>query len=186
MGDYTAEADVELRLRGKVRFTDDDKEENAFPRSLLKKLVRDAEVKVERDLSRRYATPFRGTNDEAFKTLPKTTRETITNLCELQSVMLVMMTDFGRGGVSDSRAYRRGQMSLYTSTVKRELDRNYESAAGQWRFPPLEGLKLADGNASEQAIVGAILHTSNGDGAYPSGQITDPGESIWLVKDGPL
>lgn len=178
MGRYIQDSEVEVRLLGKVRFTDDDNDENKFSRKLLKKLVRDAESIAERDLSPRYAVPFVGENDEAFASLPSTTVETVKMLCELQGVVLVLSTDYGRGGVSDARNYKRSQANIYKAMVDREVGRKYDSAAGQWEKPPLPGLKTSLGNTLDDGTLGAILTTSSGDGGYPQGQITDPSENF--------
>jgi hypothetical protein len=56
---YITNQDVEIRLIGKVRFTDDLEDENRFPRKLLQRLIKEAEGAVERDLSPRYAAPWK-------------------------------------------------------------------------------------------------------------------------------
>ena len=172
--------DVELRLRGKVRFCDDENDENRFPRKLLERLCMEGERRVERDLSQRYAAPFQGTNGEAFATLPETTQETLRTMSELRGVMLVLMTDFGRGTANDASVFMKQQQKLYDDMLERETEQMNEGAYGAWKYPPLEGLKTSDRNATDDGTAGAILVTSRMDGEsdYPLKQITDPSHNF--------
>lgn len=182
---YISNKDVEIRLLGKVRFTDDDEDENKFPRTLLSRLIKEAEGKVERDLSPRYASPWRGPNGEAFKTLPSTTQETLRTMCELMAVIRVLGNDFGRGSVNDGSAFKKEQEGLYKEMVTRELEQRVDGGAvAQWKFPPLAGLATGDYNMADDGFAGAVLTTSdnNGEGEFPRKQITDPSEN-WSNGD---
>lgn len=182
---YISTKDVEIRLLGKVRFSDDDEDANKFPRTLLSRLIKEAEGKVERDLSPRYAAPFRGTAGEAFKTLPSTTQEAIRTMCELMAVVRVIGNDFGRGTVNDGSAFKKEQETLYKEMLERELEQRVEGGAvAQWKFPPLAGLATADFNMADDGFAGAVLTTSddNGEGTFPQKQITDPSEN-WSNGD---
>ncbi len=176
---YITNEDVEIRLVGKVRFTDDLDEENKMPRKLLVRLMREAEGQVERDLSPRYAAPFQHCNGGDFKTLPSTTRETLRTMCELAAVLRVLATDFGRGTATDGAAYKKAQQELYDSMLKRELAQRAEGAMGQWKYPPLDGLLTHTVNATDTGVHGMVLTTSRGDGDYPAKQITDPSENFF-------
>lgn len=178
---YITLDDVETRLLGKVRFSDADDDENRFPRKLLKRLIREAEGQVERDLSPRYAAPFRGENDEAFTALPSTTRETLRTAVELMAVIRVLGNDFGRGTVTDGGAFKKEQSRLYKGIVDRELRKRegHDDSAAAWAYPPLDGLRTHDVNAQDDGGHGAILVTGRGDGDYPAKQITDPSESFF-------
>ncbi len=175
---YISKQDVEIRLLGKVRFTDDPEDENKFQRALLARLIKEAEGKVERDLSRRYAAPFRGHEDEEFKTLPSTTSETIRTMCELMAVIRVLGNDFGRGTVNDGSKFKESQQELYDEMRDGELAQREEGSFGQWTNPPLEGLKTSDQNATDDGFHGVVLVTSRGDGDFPAKQITDPSENF--------
>lgn len=181
MGRYIAENEVEIRLLGKVRFTDDENDENRFDRRLLKKLVADAESRVERDLSSRYQSPFQTTEGAAFTALPKTTRDTIQTMCELMAVVFVLNTDYGRGQATDARAYTRSQKTIYSQMLARETDKKEgaEGAFGQWNYPPLEALMTSLVNTTDDGTAGSIIVSSNSnDGDFPRKQITDPSENF--------
>lgn len=177
---YITLDDVETRLLGKVRFTDDTTDENKFPRKLLRRLVREAEGQVERDMSERYDAPFRGINDEAFDTLPSTTQETLRTMCELMAVVRVLGNDFGRGTVNDAGEFKKSQEALYRELRDRELAKRAGADGSQaaWQKPALTGLRTSDVNAQDDALGSAILVTTRGDGDFPGKQITDPSENF--------
>ena len=196
MAKYISTNDVEVRLLGKVRFTDDDTDEKQFSRTLLKRLINEAEGQVERDLSPRYFAPFQtidpadplGTlGDASFDKLPSTTKETLRTMCELMGVLRVLETDFGRGGANDAKAYKDNQQKRYDAMITRELARRskMEDSPGEWLAPPLKGLYLADHNSTEDGTYGAILVTTRGEGDFPSHQITDPSENFTTGRRGP-
>lgn len=172
--------DVELRLRGKVRFSDDENDENKFPRRLLERLCIEAERAVERIMSPRYAAPFQGADGAAFNDLPETTQETIRTMAELMGVLRVLATDFGRGTTNNADAFTKGQKTLLDEMTKRELEQLEDGAYGKWKYPPLENLKLSDRNSTDDGTAGAILVTSRMDGEsdFPSKQITDPSQNF--------
>lgn len=179
---YIAGKDVEIRLLGKVRFTDDEDDANKFPRTLLARLIKEAVGAVERDMSPRYAAPFIALDGGAFKTLPSMTQETIRTMCELKAVSRVLGNDFGRGTANDGSAYKAEQEKLYDAMLKRELEQRVTNGpVGQWKYPPLAGLMTADFNMGDDGFAGAILVTSassdNGEGDFPRKQITDPSEN---------
>lgn len=194
--DYIKPSDVETRLLGKVRFTDDETDEKQFQRRLLKRLIAEGNGQVERDLSSRYYSPFQcvdpsnrlGTlGDSSFEKLPSTTKETLRTLCELMGVLRVLETDFGRGGGNDAKAYRESTQKRYDTMIARELKKRdgMESAPGEWHYPPLKDLYLADQNAvGDDGFAGAILVTSRGDGDFPADRITDPSESFATGRRG--
>ena len=89
MGKYCSFDQVRLRLIGKVRFTEDEADENKMPISLALLLISEAEGQVELDMSPRYSAPFQGDNGEAFSTLPSNTRNILKTLSEIQSCMRI-------------------------------------------------------------------------------------------------
>ena len=179
MSDYITNEDVEIRLVGKVRFTDDVDEQDRMPRKLLKRLIREAQGQVERDLSPRYAAPFVSCRTGTFDGLPSTTKETLRTLCELAAVVRVLSTDFGKGSVTDGSSYKKQQQALYNKIIERELKQRVENAMGQWVYPPMDDLSTHLVNTTDTGIHGVILVTTRGDGDYPAKQITDPSENFW-------
>lgn len=183
MGLYINLEAVRVRLLGKVRFTSDDNDENRMSEKLANRLINEAEGQVELDASPRYATPFTTEADEAFVELPeRPTREILRTLCELQACMRILETDFGRGTVADADKYIKKLEDRYKDIFKRLMqkksDKGVESAG--WMFPPLIGLKLNYFNTvSDDGYMGTVLTTTDGQGAYPAGQINNPGESWW-------
>jgi hypothetical protein len=179
-----------------VRFTDNDDDEKQFSRTLLKRLVNEAEGQVERDLSPRYYSPFQAIDpanklntlgDDSFDKLPSTSKETLRTMCELMGVLRVLETDFGRGSANDAKSYKTSQQERYDAMVKREIKKrdDKEDSPGEWLNPPLKGLYLADHNATEDGTFGAILVTSHGEaGDFPSHQITDPSENFVTGRRG--
>jgi hypothetical protein len=180
---YTREEEVTLRLRGKVRFTESDDDENKMPLRLLRRLINEAEGDVEQELSTRYFIPFQTDDGKKFDLLPeRPTKEFLRTLCEIKSVLAVLDTDFGRGTVVDGSKYAERLKERYDEMIKRATGRREVDGAEtmQWKFPPMTGLKLAVHNSEcDDGYMGQIFNTSQGDGDYPQKQINDPGETWW-------
>lgn len=184
MGLYIDDKDVETRLRGKVTFTDDECEENKMPRTLLKRLVEEAEGEVELDLSPRYCAPFQTDDGGAFKTLPpRPTRNILRELCELKSVCRVLETDFGTGSAVNGETYKEGQEKRY-KTISDQLLEHRAKDHSQWKFPPLPGLKLNYQNQeADDGFAGKVLVSgSNTGGGYPADRINDPSQSFYNAR----
>lgn len=180
MGDYTREDDVRVRLLGKVRFTDDQDDENKFQNRLLRILIREAEAEVEQDFSPRYMAPFQRTDEAKFDTLPKTTFNYIRTLCELKAVIRVLETDFGRSSATDSDKYTEKLQARYDKMLEKLTAKASEDSFRTWKFPPLPGLRLNYMNTeSDDGYAGQILVTGQGDGDYAQCQINDPSETFW-------
>jgi hypothetical protein len=184
MGLYIRNDDVILRLIGKVRFTRNVEDENRMPIPLLERLINEAEGQVEQDLSPRYATPFVTADGRPFAELPsRPTREVLRTLCELQGVIRVLETDFGRGTATNGDNYKKELKERYDATVAQLLakkkDRGQDAAG--WAYPPLVDLslnwfnKLADDGFAGSVIV-ASGSASHG---YPNHQINNPAENFW-------
>lgn len=178
---YHSRQDVELRLLGKVRFTDDLEDANKFPRKLLDRLMREAEGQLERDLSQRYAAPLRSATTGTFDALPSTTKETLRTMAELMSVIRVLGNDFGRGTTNDGAAFKAEQQRLYDGMLTRETKRRQDDAVGQWAYPPMVDLLTCDQNSQDDGFHGVIINTSNQDGRtdFPNKQVTDPSENFY-------
>lgn len=178
MGAYISREDVRVRLLGKVRFTDNEDDENKFQFLLLDKLITEAESDVEHDLSRRYAIPFVTSDDRAFKFLHRTSFNYIRTLCELKAVIRVLETDYGRGTVVEADKYIEKLAKRYTNMVKALMEKKKEGLG--WMYPPLPMLKFNYMNTeADDGFAGMVLTTSNGDGDFPRAQINDPGETYW-------
>lgn len=182
MGKYINDSDVLVRLAGKVEVTDNPEDENKMPRTLLRRLIAEAESELELDLSQRYAVPFQTVAGAAFSTFPDSsaTKNIIRTCCELKAVSRVLETDFGRGTVVDSEKYRESIDDRYDSIVNDRLlkKRKDKEDTGQWQFPPLQDLALMWGNTeADDGYFGMVLTTSRGDGGYPADQINDPSEN---------
>lgn len=187
-GLYISDEDVKVRLVGKVRFTEDLDDENRMSITLLRRLINEAEGQVEMDLSPRYEIPFQTKEGTAFKFLPeRPTKNVLRTLCEIQSVIMVLETDFGRGAITDASKYAEAFRTRYTRMIKDLLGKknmNGEEQAGWGNAkPPLPGLKLSYMNMeADDGFGGQILSTNNCHSDYAAGQINDPGASFWAFR----
>lgn len=183
MGLYISLEDVRVRLIGKVRFTTDENDENRMHESLANRLINEAEGHVEYDLSPRYAAPFQTDAGGAFTGLPaRPTKETVRTLCEVQAVIRILETDFGRGTVVEADKYVEKLQKRYDGMVERVMKKKTDGGqeAQGWMYPPLPGLRLNYMNTeADDGYMGMVLSTSQGDGDYPRAQINDPSENFW-------
>lgn len=182
MGIYIREIDVEDRVRGKVRFTDDPDSEDKMSRRLLRRLIAEAEGQVELDLSPRYAAPFQTRDGQPFSSLPeRPTKEYIRTMCELQAVLRVLETDFGTGAIN-SEDYVKKTQERYTSMVDRLIKLRMDDYQNQWLYPPLPSLRLNTHNTeADDGFRGMVINTSEGID-YASQQINDPSLTWWNVS----
>lgn len=183
MGLYITADDVKVRLVGKVRFTEDEEDENKMSMKLLGRLINEAEGAVEHDLSPRYEVPFKEQTAGTFKALPdRPTKETIRTLCEMMAVIRVLETDFGRGSSVDGEKYKKTQQDRYDAMVAKLLKKKTldTEVSNQWMYPPLIQLKSAYFNTeADDGFGGMVLVTGQGDGDFPKKQINDPSETFW-------
>ena len=185
---YTRFEDVRLRLAQKVRFVEDGSEdENAMPIALARRLINEAESQVEFDLSIRYATPFQTVDGQPFVSLPeRPTKEYIRTLTELQSVIRILETDFGRGTAVDGDNYSKELKSRYKYMMARAVGQKSTETLRDFALPPLPGLRLGDYNASaDDGYIGRPINTSEygGVGRGMVDQINDPLVSWWSVGE---
>lgn len=200
MGLYITTADVQVRLQGKVRFTEDPDDVNKMQLTLLDRLIAEAEGEVERDLSPRYFAPFSHMHHEqcdennephesrhreranSFKKIPeRPTRNLLRTLCEIQAVIRVLETDFGSGSAMNGEAYATRLRERYNKIIDKELERKSgkQDDASGWRYPPLPGLKLNYFNRkADDGYAGMVLNTTQGIGGFPATQINDPSENF--------
>lgn len=184
MGRYVKRADIIVRLQSKVKFDESGADQSKMSYELLDRLISEAETQVELDLSPRYEVPFKGVNDEAFGVLPVHTRDIIRTLSELQSVIRVLETDFGRGTSIDGERYTKPISDRYNSLINDKLLKKKmakeDDESNQWKYPPLPSLKLAYFNTeADDGYMGMVINTSRGIGSYPIEQINSPGENWW-------
>jgi len=182
VGKYIKFEDVRIRLIGKVRFTDDESEENKMHTSLANNLILEAETQVEQDLSPRYAAPFVHETGSKFETLPDISKNSIKTLCKIKSVILILETDFGSGTAIDAEKYIGRLEKRYTKILTEQILPKVKGAedSRQWANPPLPGLKKNWFNThADDGFAGGIFVTSQGDGDYPSAQINDASENWW-------
>lgn len=182
MGLYIKRPRIEALLRGKVEFVDDLDDQNHLSRTMLDTLIDDAEAEVELAMSKRYAIPFVGENGERFDRLPRSTQRLIKTLCELMAQLRVLEQDFGRGSAISGDAFRESLQKRYDELVKLTTER-FETSDGRYGAfmrPPLLGLATAWHNkASDHGFGGVVLHSTMGQGDFPSKNLQDPSES-WL------
>lgn len=178
MGQYISREDVELTVKGKIKFSNDPDDEDRMPYKLLDRLIDEAESDVELELSIRYLTPFVGQDGTPFAQLPKTTKRMIQLLTRMRVVMLLMDTDFGAGSALDGDNFTKGYIIQYNSMRKKAIAK-VDNGWG-WSFPPLPNLRLQHGNSeADDGYKGMIMHTTEHKGAFPSAQINDPSQNFW-------
>lgn len=185
MPKYVKFEDVRLRLSGKVRFQDSSgaDQDNRMPVALAIRLIEEGEAQVEMDLSPRYAAPFVSKSKGTYDGLDSKgyTKNFLRTLCEIQSVIRILETDFGSGTAIDAAKYIVNIEKRY----KKMLDENIlakpsddTKSSKQWKFPPLLDLKLNYFNReADDGFVGMIDHTTRGEGLYPVQQMDDASES---------
>jgi hypothetical protein len=176
---YITAAEVRERLLGKVRFTNDDTDENAVSSGFLEQLIEEAEGEVETRLSVRYEIPFVGENNEAFTDLPQTTRVQIKALCRMEAVRRILLHDFGRGTAAEGENYYKGLHQDYEDRLDRLIVLR-DNSFNMFKYPPLPTLRLAAHNSeADDGYAGMILVTSDEYGGGAARQMPSPGETVW-------
>lgn len=177
---------IRLQLLGKVKFTEDEDDENKMPISLAKYIINEAEGEVEQELSPRYAIPFQTIGGQPFSQLPlRPTIQILQTLAELKSVMRLLETDFGSGTAVSGDKYYKTQDLRFNAIVKRLLASEDDNLR-DWLYPPLDGLMLAYQNAAgDDGFAGRVLRHSELDSItdYPIDRINSPGETFWNATD---
>lgn len=184
MPKYIKFQDVQLRLSGKVRFQDASQtdQDNRMPVALANRLIDEAEGQVEVDLSPRFAVPFVSASKGTYLALPDApTKNFIRTLCELQSVIRILETDFGSGSAVDAQKYIANIEKRYRKMIDENILAKFEASyasSRQWKFPPLLDLKKAQHNSeADDGFAGMVTVTDRGEGLYPVEQIDDPSQS---------
>ncbi len=190
MGRYINQEAVLVRLRGKVKTTDNpDAEPDRMPLLLLNRLINESEGQVEMDLSPRYLAPFQTSDGNSFSQLPeRPTKEMLRTLCELLSVIRVLETDFGRGSSSDASKYADSCQKRYNVIIYGDSEKKIpgllslrDETYNTFRLPPLPGLRSNyQAAAMDTGFAGYIARSDDfSGGAYPAMQINDPSETFW-------
>lgn len=191
MGRYINQDAVIVRLRGKVKTTDDpDNNPDRMSLLLLNRLINEAEGSVEQDLSTRYLAPFQTLEGADFKSLPvRPTQEVIRTLCELLAVVRVLETDFGKGSGLDGMNYARNCQDRYEAMVYGDKDTGGERRPGllslrknsynTYRLPPLPGLHSNYQNGQADTGFDGFVGRTDGHGNYASQHINDPSHDYY-------
>lgn len=190
MGRYISQEAVLVRLRGKVKVTDDpEMNPDRLPTALLNRLILEAEGQVEQDLSQRYAAPFQRTDGAPFPALPEApTKNMIRTLCELLSVVRVLETDFGRGSSNDASKYADSSQKRYDKMIWGDEEKKIPGLVtlrpntfNVFLTPPLPGLRSAPHAAAvDTGFAGYVTRSDDhGHGSYPVQQINSPEENYW-------
>ena len=188
MGRYITSEAVIVRLRGKVKVTENPElEPDRMPLLLLNRLINEAEGQVEQDLSTRYAAPFVTIAGAPFSALPeRPTKEILRTLCELLAVIRVLETDFGRGSGLDGAKYADSSQKRYDIIIwgddrKPGLCSLRENTFNTFRTPPLPGLasNYHIGQA-DTGFAGYVDRSGSSHGAdYAINQINEPSQNFW-------
>lgn len=183
MGRYINQEQVIVRLRGKVKTTDNpDQEPDRMPLLLLNRLINEAEGQVEYDLSTRYFAPFVTIDGAQFGALPeRPTKELLRTMCELLSVVRVLETDFGRGSSSDAGKYSDSCQKRYDKMVD-DLTGIRANSFNIFKRPPLPGLKSNyQVSAADNGFAGSVIRTDDrsSNAGFAADQINDPSQDFW-------
>lgn len=189
MGRYINSEAVIVRLRGKVKTTDDpETNPDRMPLLLLNRLINEAEGSVEQELSPRYFAPFTSVCGKPFAALPeRPTKEILRTLCELLSVIRVLETDFGRGSGLDGMKYadacqKRYDIMLYGDDNRPGLMSIRKNSYNTFTTPPLPGLKSNyQVSQVDTGFSGYFGRTDDhqSSGGYAAEQINDPSQNFW-------
>ena len=189
MGRYINQEAVIVRLRGKVKTTDDpEANPDRMPLLLLNRLINEAEGAVEQDMSTRYFAPFSTIQGQPFANLPeRPTKEILRTLCELLAVIRVLETDFGRGSGLDGMKYaescqKRYDVMLWGDDKKPGLMSIRENTFNTFRSPPLPGLQSNfQVSQADNGFAGYFGKTGAEHNAatYAEDQINDPAQNFW-------
>lgn len=186
MGLYAQYEQVRIRLIGKVRFTDDEADENRMHVSLAASLIAEAEGQLHQDLSPRYGAPFQTKDGLPFGRLPEyPTKQIIKTLAELQSCIRILETDFGMGTANDGEKYAKQLRVRYKAMIDQQIEKKKDGLG--FAYPPLPELRLNYMNTeADDGFAGTVLVTGSGDGDFPKAQINQPAQNWWNGDITPL
>lgn len=177
MGKYVAADEVKAFLESKVSFGNSDTQVSDIE---LDHMIKQAESKVEMELSSQYVIPFQGYNGLTFKEIPSdTTREIISNLCFYRSIYNTLKLFFGKTSNNRGESYIQYIADMFNDLLE-PLKRKRNT--GVFDTPPLEGL-LLNGNSQRVSPVlpspiAATIGTSVNSFEYANKHVNDQRSSI--------
>jgi len=155
MGKYIANDTVKAFIETKVSFGSRDDQISDIE---LDMLIKQAESKVQLELSDQYIIPFKGYNGLTFQEITQeNTKEIISNLCLYRS--LYNVTKFYFGKTSNNRG--QNYVDFYDDSFKEILEPlKRKRKTGVFDTPPLAGL-LLNGNSQRTSPVLPSPQVSN-------------------------
>ena len=188
---YTTFDSVKIRLANKVQFQNNPSGaiDGELSDAFLEQLISDAEVQVEQELRSRYAIPFRSIKRGTYIDLPDHTKRAIRMVVDQSAVMLILLTDFGRGTHNDGDYYFLNLKKNYESNIEKLLGKDKQGdGVNRFKFsPPLEDLMLAKSNAyADDGFYGTIINTdsSHHDSAsYAEDAVNDPSKAYLRTRN---
>jgi hypothetical protein len=179
MGKYVAANEVQAFLETKVSFGNSEDQVSEVELNLL---IRQAESKVEMELSDQYVIPFQGYNNETFLQIPyETTTQVITNLCLYRSVYNVLKLFFGKTSNNRGESYLSFISDMYHDLLD-PLKRKRNT--GVFDIPPLTGLMLNGNSQRVSPVLPApqvgLIGNSVNSFEYANKHVNDPRATlIW-------
>lgn len=179
MGKYVAADEVKSFLESKVSFGSSDDQVSDVE---LNSLIKQAESKLEMELSDQYVIPFQGYNNLTFSEIPfSTTIEIINNLALYRSVYNVLKLFFGKTSNNKGESYISFISDIYQDLLE-PLKRKRNT--GVYDIPPLQGLFL-NGNSQRISPVAPspqVSGTSVNTSSYANSHVNNPATSLlWGV-----
>lgn len=165
MGRYIASDTVKAFLETKVSFGSSDDQISDIELDLL---IRQAESKVELELSDQYVIPFKGYENRTFHNiLSGNTKDTISNLCLYRSLYNVMKFYFGKTSNNRGQNY----VDFYADSFNDILEPlKRKRKTGVFDSPPLADLFI-NGNSQRFSPV------------LPSPQVSNCGVNSFLYAN---
>lgn len=147
MGKYISNDVVASFLESKVSFGSGDDQISEME---LNYLIKQAESKVEMELSDQYVIPFRGYDGLTYDEIPSTTtKEIISSICLYRSLYNVMKYYFGKTSNNRGQNY----LDFYNDSYHDLIDPlKRKRNTGVFDVPPLEGLFI-NGNSQRVSPV---------------------------------
>lgn len=136
---YTNAAQVKSYIGNKANY--DTQVPNGQPLTTAKinKFIIDAEVDVERELSKQYVTPFQTTDGQPFVNLPRTSLVIIQNICSYLAASKILRIYFGISEGVRGHDYAIELERLYRNSLKDIVTRD---GNGNFTGTPLPGMAL--------------------------------------------
>lgn len=179
MGKYVAADEVQAFLETKVSFGN---QEDQISEIELNHMIRQAESKVEMEMSDQYIIPFQGYNDIPFALIPyETTTQVIINLCLYRSIYNTLKLFFGKTSNNRGDSYINFISDMYHDLLD-PLKRKRNT--GVFDIPPLAGLMLNGNSQRVSPVLPSPFSTTIGHSTnsfeYANRRLNDPRATlIW-------